>query len=411
MKPFPLLASLLAATICAAQPATQKMLDMSVEVYGAIQDGEKMKGVSLAGGFLVDARHVVTNGDYCCGKTDAGEQKAPFVHVGDKDVKAKVVWSGDGDMVVLELEQELKSNGVTLALSKLAQKGQPVFTVQFPEKGDPTVSEGKLQDVVTVEKVPVPVIKASAASDSVERGSALFDACGNIIGVNALVKDHAQAAFAIDHLSAGLEKAGVQARLAEGPCTATASESGGGGGAGGKSGDQGPPPDDSGYHIPHGKEWIGFVVLASLAFLAFRKDTRQQVVRALTTRRMPVARPPAPAYGPPVPVPTKPAMQGLAGQYAGTSIPIETRPTILGRDQSVANLVFSPDSISVSKRHCAIRWDPARGTFVLEDLGSTNGTFLATGERLIPGQPRELRSGDRFYVGDTNNQFEFRMER
>src|SRR5271155_5671956 len=341
MKHLSLLGSLLAATaICAtAQQATQKMLDMSVEVYGAVQDGEKMKGVSLAGGFLVDAKHVVTNGDYCCGKTDSGEQKAPFVHVGDKDVKAKVVWSGDGDMVILELEQELKSNGVTLAPSKLAQKGQPVFTVQFPEKGDPTVSEGKLQDVVTVEKVPVPVMKASTSSESVERGSALFDACGNIIGVNALVKNGSQAAFSVDHLSAGLEKAGVQARVADGACSATASESGGGGsGGGGKSGDQGPPPDDSGYHLPHGKEWIGFIVLASLAFLAFRRDTRQQVVRALTVRRAPAARPAAPAYQAPVPVPTKPAMQGLTGQYAGTSIPIETRPTILGRDQSVANL-------------------------------------------------------------------------
>jgi hypothetical protein len=317
-------------------------------------------------------------------------------------------------MVILELEQELKSNGVSLAPSKLAQKGQPVFTVQFPEKGDPTVAEGKLQDVVTVEKVPVPVIKASASSDSLERGSALFDACGSVVGVNALVKNGSQAAFSIDHLSPGLQKAGVQARVAESPCSGTASESGGGGGGGGgggKSGDQAPPADDSGYHLPHGTEWIGFVVLATLAFLAFRKDTRQQVVRALTTRRMAAARPPAPAYQPAAPVATKPAMRGLTGQYAGTSIPIELRPTILGRDQTVANLVFGADSDSVSKRHCAVRWDPARGTFVLEDLGSTNGTFLATGERLAPGQPRELRPGERFYVGDTRNQFELRMER
>ena len=48
--------------------------------------------------------------------------------------------------------------------------------------------------------------------------------------------------------------------------------------------------------------------------------------------------------------------------------------------------------------------------FVIEDLGSTNGTFLDTGERLPPGQPRDLRSGERFYVGDLRNQFEVRME-
>ncbi|HLX45911.1 MAG TPA: FHA domain-containing protein [Bryobacteraceae bacterium] len=396
-----------AVAICLnAQSATQRMLDMSVEVYGAIQDGDKIKGVTLAGGFIVDAKHVVTNGEYCCGKTDSGQQKMPFVHVGDKDIKAKAVWSGDGDMVILELEQELPSNGITLAPSKLDQKGEPIYTVQFPDKGDPTVSETKLQEIVKVEKVSIPVIKASATSESVERGSALFDGCGNVIGVNALVSKGSQLAFVIDPLSAGLQKVGIQARVATGACTGAA-ESGGGDG---KSGGQAPPPDDNGLHLPKGKEWIGFAVLASLAFLAFRKDTRQQVVRALTTRRMPVNRPPAPAYQPPVPIATKPAMRGLTGQYAGTSIPVELRPTILGRDQSVANLVFGAGSDSVSKRHCAIRWDAARGTFVLEDLGSTNGTFLATGERLTPGQPRELRPGDRFYVGDTRNQFEFRME-
>ena len=83
---------------------------------------------------------------------------------------------------------------------------------------------------------------------------------------------------------------------------------------------------------------------------------------------------------------------------------------MLGRDQSVANLVFPPESDSVSKRHCTVRWDAGRGVFVLEDLGSTNGTFLANGVRLGPSQPCDLRPGDKFYIGDLRNQFEVRME-
>lgn len=91
-------------------------------------------------------------------------------------------------------------------------------------------------------------------------------------------------------------------------------------------------------------------------------------------------------------------------------MPLDGGPTILGRDQRIANLVFPPRADSISKRHCTIRWDVARKVFVLEDLGSTNGTFLASGERLIPGQPQDLRPGDRFYIGDLRNQFEVRME-
>jgi FHA domain/Trypsin-like peptidase domain len=421
--------SILAAMTVAglAQPPTQKMTDMSVMVYGAVPDGEKMKAVSLTGGFLVDGKHVVTHG-LCCNKTDDGKEKTPYVHIGDKDVKSQMVWSSDdGNMVILEINGEANSSGVTLVPSKLAQKDQPIYTVQFSEKGEPSVTEGKFQEIVNAEKVPVPVIKATPTADSVLRGGAMFDACGNVIGFNMLVdKDKGvQLAFIIDPLGAGFQKVGIKADVAQTACTAAgAQQSGGGGGQGG--GQQ--PPDDSGFHLPHGSEWIGLAIIAVLAALATRKTTREQVARVLTQRR-PAYQPrapypqtpyqaPRPAYDAPTQVPyaappaypTKPAMRGLAGQYAGASIPLDARPSVMGRDQNAANLVFGAEADAVSKRHCSIRWDAARGVFVIEDLGSTNGTYLANGERIWPGQPRELRPGDRFYVGDARNQFEVRME-
>ena len=72
--------------------------------------------------------------------------------------------------------------------------------------------------------------------------------------------------------------------------------------------------------------------------------------------------------------------------------------------------VFGADAASVSKRHCSVRWDAARNVFLLEDHGSTNGTFLTSGERLTPNLMRELHPGDRFFVGDTRNQFEVAFE-
>jgi len=410
---FPILAA--TAAIAMAQPATQKMLEMSVEVYGAIPDGEKMKAVSLTGGFIVDAKHVVTYAA-CCNKTDAGEQKTPYVHIGDKDVKSQVAWSGDGDMVILEISGEARSSGVTLAPSDLAQKGQPIYTVQFPDKGDPAVKEGQLQDVVKVEKIPVAVIKATATADSVEKGSAMFDACGNVVGFNMVVDKGTQLAFVVDPLADGFSKVGIKATVASSACSGGGSQQSGGqggGGGGGGGGGQQPPPDDSGgshLPIPHGTEWIGFGIIVALALLATRKTTREQVARVLTQRR-PAYQPAQPyPIAPPVPFPTKPAMRGLAGQYAGASIPVDARASVMGRDQTAVNLVFGPEADAVSKRHCSIRWDAARRVFVLEDLGSTNGTYLATGERLVPGQPRELRPGERFYIGDLRNQFELRME-
>ncbi len=434
-----------AGVVALAQPPTQKMTDMSVEVYGAIQDGDKLKAVSLTGGWIVDAKHVVTY-SLCCDKTDAGAQKTAYVHIGDKDVKSSVAWSGDGGLVILEIDGEANSAGVTLVPAKLAQKDQPIYTVQFSDKGEPSVTEGKLQDIVKADKVPYPVIKASPTADSVLKGGAMFDACGSVIGFNMLVDKGTQLAFVIDPLGAGFDKVGIKAKVADAACSAAGSQQSGGGGGGGGGGQQGgggqgggeqPPPDDGSFHLPHGTEWFGLGIIVVLAALATRKSTRDQVARVLTQRR-PAYRPPTPYPNPqpaaypnapqppypgapqypqvppvayqPAPVATKPVVRGLTGQYAGASIPVDARPSVMGRDQAAANLVFGVESDAVSKRHCSLRWDASRGTFVLEDLGSTNGTYLANGERVWPGQPRDLRPGDRFYVGDTRNQFEARME-
>jgi predicted component of type VI protein secretion system len=96
---------------------------------------------------------------------------------------------------------------------------------------------------------------------------------------------------------------------------------------------------------------------------------------------------------------------GLSGTYAGQKIPLSAKPCVLGRDPSVANLVFPGDAQHVSKRHCQVSCD-ASGRVLLEDSWSSNGTFTASGQRLASGQARELKPGDRFYVGSQGNMFE-----
>lgn len=61
------------------------------------------------------------------------------------------------------------------------------------------------------------------------------------------------------------------------------------------------------------------------------------------------------------------------GELAGSSFEI-TGETFVGR--SAENQVVLPGSL-VSTRHARIAFDPKEGCFLLEDLGSRNGTFLA----------------------------------
>jgi hypothetical protein len=154
------------------------------------------------------------------------------------------------------------------------------------------------------------------------------------------------------------------------------------------------------------------VLLAAAIVMAFRpsrKKISQAVMRPQPARYAPQIAPLAAALSPTA-MGTRPALHGIAGQYAGKSFSLDAGPSVLGRDQRASNLVFAPEAHSISKRHCMVSWDAARKTFLIQDLGSTNGTFLATGERLTPGQSRELPLGGRFLIGDLRNQFEVRME-
>jgi hypothetical protein len=57
----------------------------------------------------------------------------------------------------------------------------------------------------------------------------------------------------------------------------------------------------------------------------------------------------------------------------------------------------------VSRRHARITLND--GKYLLEDLGSTNGTFVNRGKRLSPGTRQPLNDGDEIIVGKTFLRF------
>ncbi|HRI03062.1 MAG TPA: FHA domain-containing protein [Pyrinomonadaceae bacterium] len=64
---------------------------------------------------------------------------------------------------------------------------------------------------------------------------------------------------------------------------------------------------------------------------------------------------------------------------------------------------FDSDA-KVSRRHARIR--RSNGSYYIEDLGSTNGTYLNRGRRLLPGNSEVLNDGDEVIVGKTFLRFQ-----
>ncbi|MBV6342400.1 FHA domain-containing protein, partial [Candidatus Magnetobacterium casense] len=83
---------------------------------------------------------------------------------------------------------------------------------------------------------------------------------------------------------------------------------------------------------------------------------------------------------------------------------------IIGRDPAKASVVLH--SIEVSRSHMSIVYQSSTGTFIINDLDSKNGVYVArAGETQFKKvKTTVLRDGDRFIVGLRVAEFELKKQ-
>ncbi|MBN2098163.1 MAG: FHA domain-containing protein [Dehalococcoidia bacterium] len=122
--------------------------------------------------------------------------------------------------------------------------------------------------------------------------------------------------------------------------------------------------------------------------------------------------PPQPVMQQPPPAPIAPAKAKLIVKSTGRvgqEFPIIQDVTYVGRwdadGGSFPEVDLSNDDPGnfISRKHARITLKG--NAFWIEDLGSTNGTYLNKGARLMPGSPQELHSGDEIVLGRTFLEF------
>ncbi|MFB9277438.1 FHA domain-containing protein [Cohnella cellulosilytica] len=131
---------------------------------------------------------------------------------------------------------------------------------------------------------------------------------------------------------------------------------------------------------------------------------------ALTDYTIPMTRllePPAPAE---TAEGSEPMLCGIEGEHAGSCFRVLNRRLTIGRDPARCAILFPYEAVDISRVHCTLKYSQDTRVFVLEDKGSSNGTFLLSGERLKPGVKYELRSGERFSLSGDAHWFEVRDE-
>lgn len=98
------------------------------------------------------------------------------------------------------------------------------------------------------------------------------------------------------------------------------------------------------------------------------------------------------------------------GGRIGKEFPITGIETNIGRWDADSGIFPDVDldeddpEAKISRRHARIV--NHNGQYFIEDLGSTNGTFVNRGRRLLPGKRHMLQSGDEVIVGKTFLKFQ-----
>lgn len=330
--------------------------------------------IASGSGFLVDARHVVTNWHVvdCAG----GDGVAVDVE-GERRAPATVHRVPGRDLAVLAFEAAVPGAPVCLAPESTVSVGDALHALGFPSAQDRldavTVTRGILS-AAGVDRDGARVYQTDAALGPGNSGGPLLDAAGHVIGVNALkaletvpvyrdgpngpalaVGQVPQSegiawAIAVDEVIPELERLGVRYRRpASRPSAA----------------------------------WGFGVALACTATVLGRRMRRR--VRGRRVLR---------GYGP--------HCSGIEHALVPGS------DVLLGRDAGACQVALPPEVAAVSRRHCRVRWDAVSGHVLLTDCGSRNGTVLRR-TRLVPGVEYRLVPGDAFHLGEPAHRFELRV--
>lgn len=71
---------------------------------------------------------------------------------------------------------------------------------------------------------------------------------------------------------------------------------------------------------------------------------------------------------------------------------------VVGRNPLTCQIVFPNETDLVGRQHCSFVWNPNNRSFVVEDMDSSNGTFI-NGRKLNKGERAALKDGDTVDIG------------
>ncbi len=323
--------------------------------------------------------------------------------LGNLKSRATPVGAAGPDFLLFRLETPADHPGA--AFSSALHKQQTVFAVHADD--ELKIMQGMLQGTRKLD-ADFTLFVTSLQFDANSNGGGLFTACGDVIGINLDLGD-GHLSIPIAEASGLLQSKGVQIRQSSTPCSADGGSAGNGpdGNSGGSSGGGTTGGEQQGGEQPapqkHGDNtfmWIVLGVIAAVLIAGSSKNGRAAAQNVYHSVSLGYSHRHHPSPGQ-----HHVFLSCVSGPLAGSRVPLSESEIFIGRDPAQCQVLLPQSVEKVSRRHCSLRLD-YDGSVLLEDCGSSNGTYLLTGERLQPGRSKSLRNGDRFYLGVSSVMFE-----
>ena len=393
-----MLAVFLLATASAPALAAfdQTALDGIVLISVGVPDGSGAMNYYRGTGFFIGTagekpEYIVTNchvvEEFILAGKALGGGVLHVVYDKDEQEEAYLVdYDAEKDVAVLELAEPTDKRA-PLSLREPPEDllGSEVYAVGYPlaadltvqavtsfSKNDATVTTGSISRFLTESGTGRKLIQTDAALSGGNSGGPLIDGEGAVIGINTYASNLDQNLFyavSISEILPMLDRNNISYTL--GPV-----EAGSGSGS-------------MGLYIGIGAALVVIVVV--IAVIAGKKkkpavSSPQQAASAAAQAK-----------------PASPVLRSLSPQHGGMVVQIHHQPVQLGRDGAVCRLVYQEGTPGVSSKHCQIYFDEKEGVFVVTDLNSTYGTFLAGGQRIAPNTPTKLSPKTSIYLGEVDN--------
>lgn len=375
----------------------QSVLDGIVMISTGAPDAKGVMHYYRGTGFFVgkageNPQYIVTNCHVVeefilAGKALGGGELHVVYDKNDQEEAYLVDYDAEKDVAVLKLaEPSDKRTTLTLQEPQEAMLGNEVYAVGYPlaaditiqavnsfSKEDATVTTGSISRFLTESGTGRRLIQTDTAMSGGNSGGPLVDGSGAVLGINTAASNLDQNLFyavSISEILPILERNSIPYAMYENAQSNTM------------------------LYVGIG---AAVVVVAVLAVVLLKKKKA-----------------PAPAAAPEA-EPEKaggasPVIRSMAPQHAGQVVQLHHQPVQLGRDSAVCRLVYQDGTPGVSARHCQVYYDQREGVFVVTDLNSTYGTFLADGQRLSPDTPVKLPPKSSIYLGEVANTVYLEVE-